>query len=193
MAYLNNIPTASQRLKDSQPEIKANFEAIKDLIDINHETFGSANEGKHKYVSMPEQVAAPSTAANEMALYTKAVAGVSELFVRRESDGDELNLTSATKATTGTTTLPSGIIVKWGTGTTNGAGAATITFAAAFTTLYTVYATVSNAAGVNTSGSQDAYVRIYTYDATHFDVVGFRLNTARDRLAVPFHWYAIGV
>ena len=38
---------------------------------------------------------APSTAASEMKLYTKDTSGQPELFVREESDGDEIQITSA--------------------------------------------------------------------------------------------------
>jgi hypothetical protein len=156
----------------------------------------TGNQGKHNQVTLPEQADDPGTLADEMMIYTKAVAGVSQMFIQRENVAattDGIDFTSAVAATTGDTILPSGIHLKWGTSTTDGAGAATIVFSTAFpNTTFIIQTSVSNAAGSNASGLEDAYVRVYTYTAAQFQVVGFRLNTARTRLAVPFHWFAIG-
>ena len=115
LTYYNNIPQPSQRIKDSQPEILTNFASLQTYLETNHVAFSEDSSGKHKFVSMPEQGAAPSTAVNEMAMYTKDVSAVSQLFVRRESNGTELNLTGAVSLTTeGWTSLPCGLILKWG-------------------------------------------------------------------------------
>lgn len=198
MAYLNNIPTAAQRLRDSQPQLLENFATISALLGVDHVIVpwtdpATGNQGKHNQVTLPEQGGDPATLADEMAVYTKAVAAVSQMFLRREGNGEVIDFTSAVAATTGDTILPSGIHLKWGTAVTNGAGDATIVFATAFpNTTFIVQANESNAAGTNASGTEDAYVRVYTYTAAQFEVVGFRINTARTRLAVPFHWFAIG-
>lgn len=47
----------------------------------------------HDYLPLEEQASAPSTAANEMALYTKETNSTSEAFIREESDGDEVQVT----------------------------------------------------------------------------------------------------
>lgn len=49
----------------------------------------------HNSVILPEQGSPPSTAGNQMAVYTKEIASQSELFARCESDGTEIQLTSA--------------------------------------------------------------------------------------------------
>ena len=121
MAYNNAIPGANDLLSQSQSDILQNFAAIQTFIAVNHETFGDANEGKHKFVSLPEQVAAPTTAVNEIALYTKEVGIVAALFLRHEDDGTEVDITTAVKAVAGTCTLPSGIIIKWGSGVADSA------------------------------------------------------------------------
>ena len=70
--YQSTKPAAADQLNNSQDDIQKNFEAIKDLIDVNHETFagGAGNEGKHKWTTFPEQgtdlTAAPETLANEV-------------------------------------------------------------------------------------------------------------------------------
>lgn len=196
MAYSNAIPQATDQLATSQADLLNNFVAIQTLVDVNHYTFntGGALEGKHRFVQLPRQVAAPATSATEMALYTKAVAGVTQMFIRPESSGTEVNFTSATKAVTGEATLPSGIKIKWGSGVTNGAGLQTITFANAFTTIYTAYATISVVGGSNVNAeANDRVVRIYNYDNTQLQVVTYIQRVDRQRAANAYTWFAIGV
>lgn len=118
LTFYNNIPTASQRLKDSQSQLLTNFASLQTFLETNHVAFSDGDSGKHKFLQLPEQVSAPTSAANEMALYTKEQGSASQLFVRRESDGTEINITNdVLKATDGYTRLPNGLIVKWGTKT----------------------------------------------------------------------------
>jgi hypothetical protein len=119
----------------------SNFTDLKTYLDRNHvdlnDPSGDLNEGKHKFVSMPEQGAPPSTMADELAMYTQDVSGISELFVRRESDGQEIQFTG--QAGTNSTILPSGLKLIYETGVA-GAGAVTnVTFPdGGFTTALTV-------------------------------------------------------
>lgn len=132
MAYTQNIPTASQRQKDSQPLIQANFQGIKTLIDVNHVTFDdpSGNQGKHKFVTFPLQSSVPAISTNEMVLFEKIPAApfpltaVPELFLKRNIvAGSELPITASgfgvptSVANQGWTYLPSGILLKYGKST----------------------------------------------------------------------------
>jgi len=117
--YKDDIPQPTDRLSLSQVELLNNFAAIKALVDVNHETFtgGISPEGKHKFMTMPEQGAAPTTLLNEGGLYAKVgvTSGATELFFRREDDGDEIAMTEGGHATpAGWTYLPSDFLVKWG-------------------------------------------------------------------------------
>lgn len=171
-SYNALIPTASQRLKDSQPLIQTNFASIKDIIEINHVAFDQADAGKHKFMQMPEQAVAPASAANEMALYTKEQGGVSQLFVRRESSGTEINITNdVLKATDGYTRLPNGLIIKWGVKTvTRNILSAELTFDAtvAFSSApYIVTVTQKFGAGPST-GDLNVAVSAGDYTVTGF-------------------------
>ena len=127
MPYQANKPQAPDYMSVSQADLQNNFLSIKALIDVNHETFGSAYEGKHTVVSFPEQVTSvvppvfpPATAATELAMYAKADAGATHLFLRPTGqaagiDVNDLNLTKALLTVTGWCRLPCGIIMKWGT------------------------------------------------------------------------------
>lgn len=195
MAYDNSIPNASDKLKNSQPQIKDNFAALKTLIDVNHGTFGAADQGKHKFVTMPEQSSAPTTAADEMALYTKAVSGVTQMFLRNEGNGAEVDFTSAVKSNSnGSLTLPCGIILKWGRATTAANGLLTVTFSTAFpTAILTAYATVAVVGGSNANAeANDRYARIYNYTTAQLQAVTYIQKVARDRATQTFTWFAIG-
>lgn len=156
MPYLPNIPQPNDRLKDSQPDILANFQAIKQLIDVNHDTFSSATEGKHKWVSFPSQVANPATAPAEVAMFSKAgiTAGTpSALFVRKENNAavksGGFTEFEANTFISGWTRLPSGILLKWGFVAPALPNPCTVTFPVGatipvFTALYHVQLTVGN-------------------------------------------------
>jgi len=143
MAYNDSIPQPTDKIKDSQNDILQNFQAIKSAFDIDHVTFDLANEGKHNQTTFPELGAAPTTLANERAVYAKqsTLTTQAELFTRRESNGTEVEFTARLGATPGWTILPSGIILKWGASTANGSTTLVLPVAATipvFTTIFTV-------------------------------------------------------
>lgn len=125
MAYNNAIPQATDRLKDSQSDLLGNFQAIKTLIDINHVTFDTPDQGKHKSVMMPDQAGGlPVFGAGECGFFAatpiapQPLTGVNELFVHR-SDGSETLMTAGDLQAldfplSGWTFLPSGLLIKWG-------------------------------------------------------------------------------
>jgi hypothetical protein len=195
MAYQENKPLATDRLKDSQADIQANFQSNKTAFDQNHVTFDDADAGKHKFMQMPEQGAAPTTAANEMALYTKEQGSASQLFLRRESDGDEINLTNdVLKAADGYTRLPNGLIIKWGTKTvTRNTLSAELTFDAtvAFTTVYSVTVNQTFAAGP-TVGNLNVAVSAGDVTATGFKAFARAIGLPSGS-TVDIFYMAIGV
>lgn len=125
MAYQNNIPTGSQRLKDSQQDLLDNFAAIQTLVAVNHGTFGAADEGKHKWVAFPLQGSAPSFSAGEEGLYNQLFATTSknELYVHKQTNAGTADIpytasilstvTAPAAGSAGWTYLPSGIILRW--------------------------------------------------------------------------------
>ncbi len=117
MAYNNAIPAANDRLSQSQSDIQGNFAAIQTLVGINHINFGSANQGKHLYLQLPEH-AAPTTAIDEAGFYANvgAASGVTELYFRRENnDATPIPMTETKNVTptSGWTFLPSGLLLQW--------------------------------------------------------------------------------
>jgi hypothetical protein len=104
MAYFPNIPQPGDAKATSQGQILANFQHLNDLV-----------LGINNFILLPEQAAAPATAATQMALYTKHVGADTAMFIRNHTSGAEVDITTAGKTTTGWCVLPCGIIVKWGT------------------------------------------------------------------------------
>ena len=185
MAYFESIPQSTDDPSASQPLILANFTEIATVVAVNHVAFNDGDQGKHKFLQMPEQASAPATAANEGGLYTKEENGASELFYREESSGTELQLTNAfTAATDGEVTFPGGLIMKWGLGsfTTSGTNV-TITFGTAYpANVYSVQATLVGDTGGSTGVAVDQIV-----------VTGFRMNRASGSISgQSFYWTAIG-
>jgi len=131
MPYNENIPLATDLKSQSQADIKENFTQIKTLVDINHVTFGDGDQGKHKYVTLPEQGADPGLVeASQATVYTKqsAVTTNTGLFWQGEGDGvaagDVIEMTAKKiNGDLGYTYLPSGIIIHFGKGTATGGGA----------------------------------------------------------------------
>jgi len=201
MAYNKDIPQPTDRIKASQNDILQNFQSINTVVSVDHVTFDAAsgNQGKHNTVSMPNYVggaASPVAVADEIKLFTKAVAGVTQLFVLPEA-GDTLlperNITGATRGFIGETTLPSGIKLKWGNDSTV-AGLLTVTFASTFTELYNLQLSISTVGGTNATGIEDVAIRSYQIGNADFKVVTYRVSlfASGTRQASPFQWFAIG-
>lgn len=164
MAYNQNIPQASDDPSQSQGQLLANFQALDTFLALNHVELNASGEGKHKFLQMPEQASAPTTASDEGGLYTKDVSGATQLFFRRESSGDEYQLTGAfTAAQPGSLVFPGGLIFNWGA-VTAGSGGASQSWNTAFTSsVFSVLAT-----SLNNSASSNATVENITLTQATF-------------------------
>ena len=202
MAYNANIPQPTDTLNKSQGDLLANFQALQTLIDVNHYDFASGNQGKHMFVSMPVQAADPSTAGNEMALYTKLAGSplVPHMFIRQQTNGAVVDFTGVnfvpvlpwSIGSQGSTTLPSGLILKWGSNTTPSSGSIgllTVPFSTPFTSIFVPFAVAANPAGVI---NNSVTARIYTYSNSQIQVETF-FTTSGNHFPVTFSWFAIGI
>ena len=128
MAFNANIPQAGDQISQSQGQILQNFQAIQTLIDVNHVDFASPDQGKHMFVTLTNQVADPATGATEINLYNRQSAYLTTqaLWLSNGSTGFAQEISSNLRASPGWAFLPSGLLMKWGTGT--GSGAVTVNF-----------------------------------------------------------------
>lgn len=184
MAYTQNIPQTGDSPTDSQPLILGNFQEIATAFNLNHGDFNGGNQGKHEFVQMPEQGAAPATAAAEGAVYTKDVSGATQLFWREESSGTEYQMTNQQVfgSGQGSITLPGGLTLKYGFDTNPGT-TKTVTFTAPFASA--VYSVTSTA--VQPASSPD--------DSIHVRAVGVAsfVSVWSGTGATNFYWFAVGV
>lgn len=134
MTYEPNIPITGQSLGETRDQFRENFQDINTAFSANHNDLTVDTSGKHKFLQMPEQVSAPSTAVNEGGVYTKeGPEGTTELYFRAENNGSEYQITNVSigssanlGANPGYTFFPGGIIMQYGsfvpgasTGSTN--------------------------------------------------------------------------
>jgi hypothetical protein len=192
MPYNPNIPRTTDVPANSRPEIQQNFALIKQLIDVNHVTFGAAGQGKHQKVAVPISAAAPATAANEIMLYSKTVSGHTQLFYRRDNVATERALTS-----TGNNwcMLPNGLLMKWGEA--HGTGLVTVALGgAALGGNYAtrIFASVTPSWKAGSSVNMFAYPEIGATPGTEPNSLRVHCinRTTGANLAVWFSWLTIG-
>jgi len=185
---LTNVPVAGQTLLGSRDLIANNFTVIDAAFTINHIAYNLPDNGKHKFLQLPEQAAAPATAANEAGLYAKvgATSAVTELFFRRESSGTEIAFTESLPALNGWTRLPSGLYMEWGNSVT-AASVKTVTLVK-ITTLYTVQVSTVF------PGDDNYFVHLVSnaFAGNTFGVYSQKLSGSGAAAAVNFTWFAIG-
>lgn len=139
--YTADCPQAATPMNITAPLIQENFQAIAELVAVNHVGFNSSDAGKHDFVSLEFQSTAPTTQASQLTLYTQATGSpnASELFYTYPDNSTQEQLSDVTVPSTGTgtsfgsasqgyCTFPSGIIMRWGSATLKGTGNTTITF-----------------------------------------------------------------
>ena len=153
MAYNNNIPLATDRPSDSQPQIRSNFAGIQTLITVDHVNFDLANQGFHNKVTLPVQAVLPVLAINNGFFnFLHPATNKNQTYIHNQLFGAATSdipmsasiLSSAVPAqgASGWTYLPSGIIMRWDTLAVAG-GVQTLTLPAlaglvALTTIFSV-------------------------------------------------------
>lgn len=156
MSFLPNIPQATDRPSRSQSDLLNNFTQLNTTFDVDHVTFNAASDrGEHNKITLNSVIADPGLADPKCSIYTKTVAGDSELFFEKYDNAAVANLVQQMT----NLTVANGIrhggnqytwLSPWGMRFTSGiTGAFTGTSAAnyitAFTTvIYCVVATPTN-------------------------------------------------
>lgn len=94
MTYNPSIPQAEDDMSVSQGDLLTNFGELNTVYSEDHVALdASANKGKHKKASFVSQgsdpdVDSPSTLENEVALFALEDGTDTEIYARRESNGD---------------------------------------------------------------------------------------------------------
>ena len=109
-----NIPASSDYMLQSQPQIRANFQAIFAAFAQNHENLNQPLQGAHNVILFKEK-SNPTTDANQIALYTKQVppvTGLRCLFYMPNSSQNPIQLTYPSISTGKDTATPPKYLVQ---------------------------------------------------------------------------------
>lgn len=141
MSYNPNIPLNTDPILQSQAQIKANFQTMASAFAANHVPFVTADAtlGMHRLMNFNPQTGDPTTSATEIALYTKLVSSIPELFFRPSSSQTPIQMTYPSLKTDGSTTQYSfvaGPFVIYGGHLTNPANGTLVTLAPGANLLY---------------------------------------------------------
>lgn len=195
MAY-NDTPLAAQAKNASQPLIRQNFQTLQTYLQLNHDSLVTGT-GKHTHVTMPV-LAAPATAAGELALYSKTVGANTELYMRRDNVATEIPVggTFAGNATLGYSLLPGGLKMLWGQATTSPAnGTVTISTAAGVLAGWPGFTAVPlTQASARFAGGLPAGVGIFIISTNLANLSVQSINTSNGtaRPSIGINWLAIG-
>ena len=151
-AFDKDKPASSTSLRNSNPEILANWSALETAMDQDHDfTTGGTQTGTHDQIKFTAPISTPSNVANVGFLYSKDVAAVVEFHWEDES-GNEVQMTSAGSLGSATTnflvnTITSSGLITANAGVTLGAGDDLIGSATSDITFNTDKFTVAGATG----------------------------------------------
>lgn len=188
MAYNPNIPQPGDKLRNSQPQLLQNFQAINTGFNFNHIDLNLADAGKHKLLTMPRQAFPQVVTGNDLLLYVglNPDTALSELYLKRSTDvgnGTAITAGASNLASFGWSTLPSGAKIKWGSFSVAGNVISTQTMQGpAFTNVnsYTVSVSIDSATTV-------ASVAVNNLNTTQFR---FLSNVAA---VTTYRYLAIGI
>ena len=92
-SYNSNIPTSSQYMLESLPQIRTNFQAIDSVFSENHESLNSNLQGMHTVLNFKAQGSDPTTSATQVSLYTKTISSNTVLFYAPNSSQTPIQMT----------------------------------------------------------------------------------------------------
>jgi|GEM_PF-5017230 hypothetical protein len=162
--YTPDTPQAANPQNNTTTTIRSNFQAINELVNVNHVGFNSSDVGKHNFVSLEFQDPIPTVQVSQLNLYCQATGSpnVAEIFYNYPDNSTIEQLSDQTVPITGTgtsfgdaaqgyCTFPSGVVMRWGQATLKGEGNTTVDFTIgtpAYTTTF-----LNGAVGPTTSGT----------------------------------------
>lgn len=162
MVYNPSIPQASDVPSQSQGQLLENFGSLNTVFSADHLAFNAVDGGEHQQITLNSTIADPGLADPKCSIYTKTVAGDSELFFEKYDNGAAANLvqqmTSLVVTTVGTRfgyRTPWGQIINWGRFTCN-TGDTVLTYAVAFS----APAQSIQLTAVSDNGARNAVVRV---------------------------------
>lgn len=182
--YNSGVPQPTDNPSSSQDQILQNFQSISTALAVNHVQFNDADQGKHKFLQMPEESSAPATASNEGAIYTKDSGSQPDLYWRNESSGTEQQMTNTVPVTVSPNrhwNFADGLQIRLGTVTHTGTSTSVV-FSSPFAgAAYTVMLTPIGAAAT-----------VNAWNAQALSVNGFTLASIGSGGGTLFYYMAFG-
>lgn len=185
---LNDVPLSGQTLNDTRNPIRNNFLTINTAFSVNHGEYGTANAGMHEFVQFTDRTGNTPVFGGRSGMWSEngTFSLVPEIWVNTKAGVgfNQYAMTESTLSNTptigdntnGFTVMPSGIILKWGVQTINGATAVNL-----------------NAVGPAFGAAFSAQATCQTASAQSVSVVS--LNAATLTLIAnnfPVYWFVIG-
>ncbi len=97
MAYNPNIPQQTNRMVNSQVQIRTNFQTISSVFARNHVQFNSTNpgslQGMHNVLTFRAQTINPTTSTSQISLFTKTTGANTDLFYAPSNSQTPIQLT----------------------------------------------------------------------------------------------------
>ena len=189
MVYYNNIPAGASRPTASAGQFRSNFTDLDAVFNENHIGFSQTEDrGEHRKVTFNNVIADPAEGDPKASLYTKTIAGDSELFFENYDNATavnivrqltNLNITNLGNPGTAAGTLyridlPINVTIYCGV-TNAFSGGRTMIFPAAYTIIYASLATANDVNPQNIA-SQNGLANL----------------TLRTANSVQVSWFAIG-
>lgn len=192
--YQPGIPTGTVELDVDYQNLQNNFQQLDTTYGHDHFKFsdGTANNGKHQFVTMPIENL-PASSLKDFVLFNTnlIVSDPSQLFYTRDNSGIAYPITGkndpVTGATNGSTALIGNIVVQWGKISQPNAASGQVSFNTSFLThVYGVFFTLAR----NASSADNMWINTAgTNDLTQF---GWKSSTSLSNVGDFFFWYAIG-
>ena len=184
--YITGIPAASHNPSTDQPDMQINTNSTDSIISVDHFGFNDNNGGYHKKVSLVNNAGPfPTPGGVGSVLYGSNNDWV---FTNASLAGAGVQMTVGAKPpialANGSTFLPGGILLQWGTGVTV-AGTLVQPYTYAFSTFFNATATVGSLGGSN------AIVSINTLNPAQITITTF--NPSGAPVNVQVFWMAIGL
>lgn len=208
MAYLPNIPQATDQLSISQGNILNNFTILGAIAGNANPSSDSINStAGFNWILLPSQGAIPPAGsafpAGTVALYsaTNSTTSKNELYINKTNQAtvtqipvtaSSLSITSAPALNTGGWTyLPSGMLLKFGNGSANGNTAFTFAALNPGSPAFTQVLSIVLCTAYSNASDGDGFARLSSFTNLGFNAFGSARTTVTTK-AVLFQYLAIG-
>ncbi|CAB4121128.1 hypothetical protein UFOVP9_10 [uncultured Caudovirales phage] len=210
--YTAVTPNVADAMNTTTTTIRSNFQAINELVAVNHVTFNSSDVGKHNFVSLEFQDPVPAVQSQQLTMYCAATGSPNpaEIFYTYPSSLTTNNLveqlTDQTVPSTGTgtsfgnssqgyCTFPSGVKIRWGQQkTTNDSGGAGPFSFTSGTPAYTTYLQCSATSPTTTGTTSPLGIQLNGFiNPTNFYAANYGNDPASTSTTVTFNYLMMGV